>query len=75
MKSDGGFWGKSKQAKYLHYFDNGKITSLCNLSKNPNVIGGDYPQCPICKQFLGIRRHLITNQSFKFKDKLSELTK
>jgi hypothetical protein len=73
MKSETGKWGKSKTSKYQHYFDEGKIVSLCNLSKNPVIIGGDYPHCPICTQFLGIRNYLITNQSFGFKDKSMRL--
>jgi|WetSurSiteA1Bulk_404760.scaffolds.fasta_scaffold756058_1 hypothetical protein len=63
-----GEWKKTKSAKYLHFFDDGKNESLCNLSKNPTIIGGDYPRCPICRQFCGIRKHLLDNQTFGFKD-------
>jgi len=67
LKNDGE-WRKTPTAKYLHYFDPGKKESLCNLSKNATIIGGDYPKCPICRQFCGIRQHLLDNQTFGFKD-------
>lgn len=65
--TDDGEWRKTPKTKYFHYFDPGKKESLCNLSKNATVTTGDFPKCPICRQFYGIRQHLVTNQNFKFK--------
>jgi hypothetical protein len=65
-----GEWKKTPKSKYLHYFDPGRKESLCNLSKNPTIIGGNIPHCPICRQFCGIRKHLVDNQTFGFKDNL-----
>lgn len=70
LYNDDGEWRKTPKAKYFHYFDPGKKESLCNLSKNATVTTGDYPKCPICRQFCGIRKHLVDNQKFGFKDNI-----
>jgi len=69
LYNNDGEWRKTPKTKYLHYFDPGKKESLCNLSKNATIVGGDFPKCPICRQFCGIRQHLVDNQNFVFKSK------
>jgi len=75
MQYNKGTWMKTVQSKYLHYFHTGRKESLCNLSKNPTIVGGDFPYCSICKKFYRISQHLIDNQTFGFKDRVGEMIK